>query len=36
MLQDSEKKHRRLGALVEEMGFDGFKKAILGKTEDEA
>ena len=28
---NAEKKHRRLGALIEEMGFDEFKKAILGE-----
>ena len=27
-----QKKHRRLGALIEEMGFEEFKKAILGET----
>ncbi|MBL7215352.1 MAG: hypothetical protein ISS71_06715 [Phycisphaerae bacterium] len=25
-----EKKHRRLGALIDETGFEEFKKAILG------
>lgn len=29
-----EKKHRRLGALIEEIGFDEFKKAILGDSND--
>jgi NAD(P)H-nitrite reductase large subunit len=28
--EKGEKKHRRLGALIDEMGFDEFKKAILG------
>lgn len=27
-----EKKHRRLGALIEETGFEEFKKAILGEV----
>lgn len=29
-----EKKHRRLGALIDEMGFETFKKAILGEPSE--
>lgn len=30
--ENGQKKHRRLGALIEEMGFDAFKQAILGES----
>jgi NAD(P)H-nitrite reductase large subunit len=33
--ENGEKKHRRLGALIDEMDFDEFKKAILGESTDE-
>lgn len=34
--ENGEKKHRRLGALIDEMGFDVFKKAILDESTEEA
>lgn len=30
-----EKKHRRLGLLIDDIGFDEFKKSILGETADD-
>ena len=34
--EKGEKKHRRIGALIEEMGFEEFKKAIVGESSEQA
>lgn len=34
--EKGEKKHRRIGALIDEMGFEEFKKAIVGESSEQA